>query len=170
MEKEDEMGGSVRGGSEEIPLGIDRIKEIIPHREPFLFLDEVIELIPGEMATAKRLIRPEEPQFEGHFPQMAIMPGVLILEALAQTGAVAALTVPENQGKLVLFAGVNQVKWKKPVKPGDMMILTTALARMKLGIGKADAKAYVIAPEQFTWDKKDLACTAELPFAINDWE
>lgn len=165
------MGGS--GGiigDWEAPLNRDQIMRIIPHRDPFLFLDEIIELTPGESAVAKRLVRPEEPQFTGHFPQEAIMPGVLILEAMAQAGAVAALTPLENDGKMVLFAGADKVRWKKKVAPGNLLILSVKLSKMIQNVGKAEAQAFVINPKQLTWDKKDLACKAEIMFAIADWE
>jgi len=86
-------------------LNREQIKEIIPHRDPFLFLDEVVELVPGEKVVALKAVKLEEPHFKGHFPGQPIMPGVLIVEALAQAGAVAALSAPGNEGKLVLFAG-----------------------------------------------------------------
>ena len=137
----------------------EQIKEIIPHRDPFLFLDEIVELEPGQRAVAIKEVRPEEPHFQGHFPGQPIMPGVLIVEALAQAGAVAALSLPENQGKLVLFAGIDGVRFKRPVTPGDTLRLEVEMTKMRGPIGKADAQAFV---------GKELACRAELTFAIAD--
>lgn len=139
----------------------EQIKEIIPHRDPFLFLDEVVELEPGKRAVAIKNVRPDEPHFQGHFPGQPIMPGVLIVEALAQAGAVAALSLPENKGKLVLFAGIDGVRFKRPVQPGDTLTLDVEMTRMRGAIGKAEARASV---------NGELACKAELTFAIADRE
>jgi 3-hydroxyacyl-[acyl-carrier-protein] dehydratase len=140
-------------------LSREQIKEIIPHRDPFLFLDEVVELVPGQRVVALKHVRPEEPHFEGHFPGQPIMPGVLIVEALAQAGAVAALSLPENRGKLVLFAGIDGVRFKRQVVPGDTLRLEVEMTKSRGAIGKAEAKATV--------DGK-LACKAELTFAIGE--
>ena len=140
-------------------LSREQIKQIIPHRDPFLFLDEIVELVPGQRAVAIKEVRPEEPHFQGHFPGQPIMPGVLIVEALAQAGAVAALSLPENQGKLVLFAGIDGVRFKRQVVPGDTLRLEVEMTRMRGAIGKADARATVDG---------NLACKAELTFAIGD--
>lgn len=142
-------------------LSREQIKNIIPHRDPFLFLDEVIELVPGEKVVAIKMAKIEEPHFRGHFPGQPIMPGVLIVEALAQAGAVAALSTPGNEGKLVLFAGIDGVRFKQPVVPGDTLRLEVEMTRMRGAIGKADARALV--------DGK-LACKAELTFAIAERE
>ncbi len=135
----------------------EQIKEVIPHRDPFLFLDEVVELVPGQRAVALKSVRLEEPHFQGHFPGQPIMPGVLMVEALAQAGAVAALSLPENKGKLVLFAGIDGVRFKRPVVPGDTLRLEVEMTKMRGAIGKADARATVDG---------ELACKAELTFAI----
>jgi len=142
-------------------LSREQIKEIIPHRDPFLFLDEVIELVPGQRAVAIKEVRAEEPHFQGHFPGQPIMPGVLIVEALAQAGAVAALSLPENQGKLVLFAGIDGVRFKRQVVPGDTLRLEVEMTKVRGAIGKADARATV---------EGKLACKAELTFAIGERE
>lgn len=138
-------------------LNREQIQQIIPHRDPFLFLDEVLELEPGKRAVAIKQVRPEEPHFQGHFPGHPIMPGVLIVEALAQAGAVAALSLPENQGKLVLFAGIDQVRFKRPVVPGDTLRLEVEMTRMRGPVGKGEARATVDGA---------LACKAVLTFAI----
>ncbi|MHB1325336.1 MAG: 3-hydroxyacyl-ACP dehydratase FabZ [Thermoleophilia bacterium] len=140
-------------------LSREQIKQIIPHRDPFLFLDEIVELVPGQRAVAIKEVRPEEPHFQGHFPGQPIMPGVLIVEALAQAGAVAALSLPENQGKLVLFAGIDGVRFKRQVVPGDTLRLEVEMTRMRGAIGKAEARATVDG---------NLACKAELTFAIGE--
>ena len=142
-------------------LSREQIKEIIPHRDPFLFLDEVLELVPGERAVALKVVRPEEPHFQGHFPGQPIMPGVLIVEALAQAGVVAALSLPENRDKLVLFAGIDGVRFKRQVVPGDTLRLEVEMTKMRGAIGKAEAKAFVGGK---------LACRAELTFAIGERE
>ena len=139
----------------------EQIKEILPHRDPFLFLDEVVELVPGERAVAIKRVRAEEPHFKGHFPGQPIMPGVLIVEALAQAGAVAALSLPENRGKIVLFAGIDGVRFKRQVVPGDTLRLEVEMTRMRGRVGKAEARALV---------GEELACRAELTFAIAERE
>lgn len=135
----------------------EQIKEIIPHRDPFLFLDEVIELVPGERAVAIKSVRAEEPHFEGHFPGRPVMPGVLVIEALAQAGAVVALSLPENRGKLVLFAGIDGVRFKRIVVPGDILRLEVEMTRRRGSIGKGEARALVDG---------ELACKATLTFMI----
>lgn len=138
-------------------LDREQIQQIIPHRDPFLFLDEILELEPGKRAVAIKAVRAEEPHFQGHFPGHPIMPGVLIVEALAQAGAVAALSLPENKGKLVLFAGIDNVRFKRPVVPGDTLRLEVEMTRMRGPVGKGEARATVDGA---------LACRAELTFAI----
>lgn len=135
----------------------EQIKEIIPHRDPFLFLDEIIELVPGERAVAIKKVRAEEPHFEGHFPGRPVMPGVLMIEALAQAGAVVALSLPENSGKLVLFAGIDGVRFKRMVVPGETLRLEVEMTRMRGAIGKGEASATVDG---------ELACKATLTFMI----
>lgn len=137
----------------------EQIKEIIPHRDPFLFLDEIVELEPGHRAVALRHVSADEAYFEGHFPGNPIMPGVLQVEALAQTGAVAALSLPDNKGKLVLFAGIDGVRFKRIVKPGETLRLEVEMTRMRGAIGKGEAKATVGG---------ELVCKATLTFAIAD--
>lgn len=134
-----------------------QIMEILPHRHPFLLIDTVEELESGVRATAKKAVTFNEPYFAGHFPGNPVMPGVLIIEALAQTGAVAILSEPQWKGKTAYFAGINHAKFKQKVVPGDVLTLKTEIIKVKgpIGIGKAEA---------YTGDK--LACAAELTFAI----
>ncbi len=138
-------------------LNKDEIKEIIPQREPFLMIDEVLEYTPGESAVAYKYVNAEEWYFKGHFPGNPIMPGVLITESLAQTGAVAILSVEENKGKNALFGGIDKMKFKKMVVPGDTLKLEVKIIKQKgpIGIGEAIA----------TVDGK-IAAKGELTFAV----
>src|SRR5947209_10346371 len=124
------------------PFGRDEIEAIIPHREPFLFLDEVLELEPGRRVVARKSVRGDEWFFPGHFPGRPIMPGVIMVEALAQAGAVAVLVEEENRGKLALFAGIDDVRFKRIVEPGDELTLTCEIesARGPVGRGRATAR------------------------------
>lgn len=142
-------------------LDITQIMEILPHRQPFLLIDAVEELEPGVRAVARKCVSYNEPYFNGHFPAEPVMPGVLIIEALAQTGAVAILSVEENRGKTAYFAGIQLAKFKRKVVPGDVLTLQTEIIKQKgpIGIGKATA----------TVDGK-IACVAELTFAIGSKE
>lgn len=139
----------------------EEIKEIIPHRDPFLLLDEIVELEPGQRAVALRHVSLDEDYFRGHFPGNPIMPGVLQVEALAQAGAVAALSLPENKGRLVLFAGIDGVRFKRIVKPGETLRLEVEMTKMRGAIGKGEARATVDG---------ELVCKATLTFAIVDRE
>ena len=138
-------------------LGIKEIQEIIPHRHPFLLVDCVEELEPGVRAVGYKSVTYNEPYFAGHFPQEPVMPGVLILEALAQTGAVAILSQPENKGKTVYFGGIDKAKFKRKVVPGDVLTLELEIIKQKGPIGMGTAKATV--------DGK-VAVTAEMTFAV----
>ncbi|PKM54434.1 beta-hydroxyacyl-[acyl carrier protein] dehydratase [Petrocella atlantisensis] len=122
-------------------LDIKQIQEIIPHRAPFLLLDRVDELVVGVSATATKNVTFNEYFFQGHFPAEPVMPGVLIIEALAQTGAVAILAKEENKGKIAYFAGIDKAKFKQKVVPGDVLKLEVEIIRSKgpIGIGKATA-------------------------------
>lgn len=139
-------------------LTTKQIMEIIPHRQPFLLIDTVEELEPGVRAVAKKCVSYNEPYFGGHFPDEPVMPGVLIIEALAQTGAVAILCMEENHGKTAYFAGINSAKFKQKVVPGDVLTLETEIIKQKgpIGVGKATAKV-----------NGKVACMAELTFAIS---
>ena len=132
-------------------LTTKEIMEIIPHRHPFLLIDTIEDLVPGVRATGKKCIA-------GHFPQEPIMPGVLIIEALAQTGAVAILSKPENKGKIAYFASINNAKFKNKVVPGDTLTLEVEIIKEKgpMGVGKAKA----------TNQDGKVAVIAELTFAV----
>ncbi len=139
-------------------LEADAIQRILPHRYPFLLLDRVLELTP-ERAVGVKNVSANEPFFAGHFPGRPIMPGVLILEALAQLGAVAVLSRPENQGKLALFAGLDRVRFKRMVRPGDRLELEMVLERMHGRIGKGHGTARV---------EGELAAEGDFLFALVD--
>ena len=138
-------------------LGKEEIKKIIPQREPFLMIDEVESFEPGQSAVAYKNVSEEEYYFKGHFPGNPIMPGVLMVEALAQTGAVAILSMEENKGKNALFGGIDKLKFKKQVVPGDRLDLHIEIIKMRgpIGIGKGTA----------TVDGK-VACEGEIMFSI----
>lgn len=138
-------------------LDIKEIMKIIPQREPFLMIDKVEELNPGESCTAYKNVCINEPHFRGHFPSNPIMPGVLIVEALAQTGAVAILSLPENKGKNALFGGIDKLRFKKQVLPGDVLKLEVKIIKRKGPIGIGEAIATV---------NGKVAAKGELTFAI----
>ncbi len=125
------------------PFGRDEIERILPHREPFLLIDEVLELEPGARVVARKTVREDEWYLAGHFPGRPVMPGVLIVEAMAQTGAVAVLSEPENRGRLALFAGIDDVRFKRIVEPGDELELRCDLERVRGPIGRGKASARV---------------------------
>jgi 3-hydroxyacyl-[acyl-carrier-protein] dehydratase len=139
------------------PIGRDEIEAILPHRDPFLLLDEVIELEPGKRVVARKQVRDDEFWTQGHFPGRPVMPGVLIVEAMAQAGAVAVLSEEENRGKLALFAGIDGVRFKRIVEPGDELELTCELETVRGPIGRGKARATV--------DGK-LAARGTLTFAV----
>ena len=139
-------------------LGIKEIQEIIPHRHPFLLIDFIDELEPGVRAVGYKSVPFNEPQFNGHFPGQPVMPGVLMIEALAQVGAVAILSLPENKGKTAFFGAINNAKFKQMVLPGDRLKLECEIIKRKgpIGVGKAVA----------TNAEGKVAVSAELTFAI----
>ena len=124
-------------------LQSQEIQEIIPHRYPFLMVDRIIELDEGKRAVGIKNVSSNEPYFQGHFPGHPIMPGVLIMEALAQVGAVVILKMPEYAGHLALFAGLDEVKFKRQVIPGDQLRLEVELIKFRKTFGVAQGKAYV---------------------------
>lgn len=134
------------------------IMEIIPHRYPFLLIDTIEELEPGVRALGKKCVSVNESFFAGHFPGNPVMPGVLIIEALAQVGAVAILSRPEFQGHTAYFAGIDKARFRQKVLPGDVLLLETAIVKAKgpLGVGKAVAKV-----------NGKVVAEAELTFAIS---
>ncbi len=136
-------------------LNKEQIKEIIPQREPFLMIDEVEEYVPGEMAAAYKNVDINEWYFKGHFPGNPIMPGVLIAESLAQTGAISILSMEENKGKNALFGGIDKMKFKKMVVPGDRLKLEVKIIKRKgpIGIGEgiATVNGQIAAKGEFTF-------------------
>jgi len=138
-------------------LGKAEIEAILPHREPFLLIDEVVELEPGRRVVARKKVRPDEWYLTGHFPGRPVMPGVLIVEAMAQTGAVAVLSQEENRGRLALFAGIDDVRFKRIVEPGDELELECTLEVVRGPIGRGKATARV---------GEELAARGTLTFAV----
>lgn len=141
------------------PLNIKEIQEIIPHRHPFLLLDAIEDYEPGEYAVGYKCVTYREDFFKGHFPEKPVMPGVLIMEALAQAGAVAILSIPENQGKIAFFGGIQKCRFKGMVVPGDKLKLETRIIKRKGPLGVGEAVASV--------DGKVVA-SAELTFMVGD--
>lgn len=140
-------------------LTYDQIKAIIPHRPPFLLIDRVVEIEAGKSCRGIKQVSGNEPFFEGHFPEYAVMPGVLIVEALAQVGGVALLQQEEFKGKLAFFAGIDKCRFKKQVTPGDTLDLYVEITKIKGPIGKGSAIAKVDG---------EIACQCEITFAIAD--
>ncbi|WP_028308060.1 3-hydroxyacyl-ACP dehydratase FabZ [Desulfitibacter alkalitolerans] len=138
-------------------LDIKEIQEIIPHRYPFLLVDRIIELEEGKRAVGIKNVSVNEAHFQGHFPNHPVMPGVLIIEALAQVGAVAVLKLPQYAGKIAFFAGIDKVRFRKQVVPGDQLRLEVELVKIKGPVGKGVGKAYV---------GEELAAEGELTFMI----
>jgi len=124
-------------------LDAQQIQEIIPHRYPFLLVDRIVEIEWGQRAVGIKNVTVNEPFFQGHFPGNPIMPGVLIVEALAQVGAVAILGMEEHRGKLAFFAGIERVRFKRPVRPGDVLRLEVQVGKMRRNIGTGTGKATV---------------------------
>lgn len=141
----------------EVPFGRDAIETILPHRDPFLLLDEVIELEAGRRVVARRDVRAEDPWFAGHFPERPVMPGVLIVEAMAQAGAVAVLIEEQNRGKIAFFAGIDDCRFKRVVSPGDVLTLTCEIDTVRGPIGRGKATAHV---------GDELAARGTLTFAV----
>lgn len=140
-------------------LTIEQIMEIIPHRPPFLLIDRILELEEGVRAVGLKQVTMNEPFFQGHFPGQPIMPGVLQIEALAQVGAVALLSQPQNKGKIALFARIDGVRFRKPVTPGDSLRLEVTLEKMRGPVGKgkgvATVDGAVVTQGEFTFALAD---------------
>ncbi len=128
-------------------LEIDEIKKILPHRYPFLLVDRILELEPGKRAIGIKNVTANEPFFQGHFPQRAVMPGVLIIEAMAQVGGVMILSVEEHKGKLAYLGTVDGVKFRRPIIPGDTLEMETELVRVRSNMGKVRCVARVAGQE-----------------------
>lgn len=141
----------------EMPLDSVAIRQILPHRYPFLLVDRILEITPGERAVGIKNVTSNEPFFEGHFPEYPVMPGVLIVEAMAQVGGVALLSLNEHAGKMALFAGIDNVRFKRQVKPGDTIRMEVTLGTFRRGIGMGSATSTVDG---------ELACRGELMFAL----
>lgn len=133
------------------------IQKILPHRYPFLLVDKIIEIEYGKRAVGIKNVTANEEFFQGHFPGYPVMPGVLIIEAIAQVGAVAVLGMPENKGKLAFFAGVDEVRFKRQVVPGDTLRIEVELTRLRGPIGQGTGEATVDG---------QLACRGTFMFAI----
>jgi 3-hydroxyacyl-[acyl-carrier-protein] dehydratase len=137
------------------------IQEIIPHRYPFLMVDRILEIVSGEKAVGIKNVSVNEPFFQGHFPGNPVMPGVLIVEAMAQVGAVALLSRDEFKGKLVLFRGIDKLRFREVVHPGDTLTIEVALTGLKGVVGRGKGRA---------WVGKKLAASGELIFALVERE
>ena len=139
------------------PFGQDVIESILPHRAPFLLLDEVTELEPGKRVVARRRVNEDDWWFAGHFPGRPVMPGVLIVEAMAQAGAVAVLIEEANRGKIAFFAGIDDCRFKRIVEPGDVLTLVCEIDTVRGPIGRGKAQAHV---------GEALAARGTLTFAV----
>ena len=138
-------------------LNSNQIAEILPHRDPFALVDRITDYEPGQWAKGIKCVSVGEPVFCGHFPQQHIFPGVLMLEAMAQVGAIAILSLPENKGKIALFGGVKNARFKRQVIPGDVLEMECVLTKRRGLVGIGECKALV---------NGEVACTAELIFAV----
>jgi len=147
----------VESPSPTAPFGRDVIESILPHRAPFLLIDEVTELEPGRRVVARRNVREDDWWFPGHFPERPVMPGVLIVEAMAQAGAVAVLIEKENRGKIAFFAGIDDCRFKRIVEPGDVLTLACEIDTIRGPIGRGKATAHV---------GEELAARGTLMFAV----
>ena len=142
-------------------LNIMDIQKTIPHRYPFLLVDKILEVEAGKSAVGIKNVTINEPFFQGHFPQMPLMPGVLMVEALAQVAGIACSGVEGNEGKLGVFTGIDNCKFRRQVVPGDVLRLEVTITAFRRGIAKAEGKAFV---------GEELACSANITFAMIDKE
>lgn len=138
-------------------LNIEEIKEILPHRAPFLLVDKIIDMEPFEYATGIKNVTYNEPQFHGHFPERPVMPGVLLLEAMAQVGGICMLYPEEHRGKLPFFAAMDNVKFKRPVVPGDQVVMKAVVTKVRGNFGTVHAEAFV---------EEQLAVKADFTYAL----
>lgn len=138
-------------------MDINQIQQILPHRYPFLLVDRIIDVEDGRKAVGIKNVSVNEPYFQGHFPGYPVMPGVLIIEAMAQVGAVAILKLPEFAGKIALFAGIDKARFRRQVVPGDQLRIEVEVLKLRGTIGKSYATAYV---------GEEMAAEAELMFAV----
>ncbi|MGI6554132.1 MAG: 3-hydroxyacyl-ACP dehydratase FabZ [Bacillota bacterium] len=138
-------------------LSIDDIQRILPHRYPFLLVDRILDMEPGKRVVGIKNVTVNEPFFQGHFPGKPVMPGVLVIEAMAQVGAAGILAMPEFEGKIALFAGIDKARFRRQVVPGDQLRIEVNVLRLRGSVGKSEARAYV---------GEDLAAEAELMFAV----
>ena len=145
----------------DILMDLEGIKSIIPHREPFLLIDEVVEMVEGKSITARKYVREDEYYFQGHFPQEKVMPGVLIVESIAQAGAVAILSMEEFKGKIAYFGGIKEAKFKKKVVPGDVLTLVLNIEKLRSRAGTAKGHAY---------RGTELVCQCQLLFVVENLE
>ncbi|MBE9076301.1 3-hydroxyacyl-ACP dehydratase FabZ [Romeria aff. gracilis LEGE 07310] len=153
-----EANGCADGGTK-LMYSLEEIHQLLPHRYPFALVDRIIEYVPGERAVGIKNVTFNEPHFQGHFPGRPIMPGVLIVEAMAQVGGIVLMQLPEVSG-LCMFAGINRVRFRRPVVPGDQLLITTTLLAVKRSrFGKMQSRAEV---------EGQLVCEGELMFSIVD--
>ena len=140
-------------------MNITEIMNILPHRYPFLLVDRITELFPGKKAVGIKNVSANEPYFQGHFPGFPVMPGVLVIEAMAQVGAVAVLSMPDYTNKLALFAGIDNARFRRQILPGDVLYIEVELLRLRSQLGKGKGVATV---------NGEIVAEAELLFAITD--